>query len=250
MLKAMNRTAIITGASSGIGRAIAERLATDGIRVGLLGRDSDRLADAAQATSATAAERADVTNLHEIEAALDRLREALGGVDIVIANAGGTGRVDTDTDPEMAAAAWHHIIELNLTGTFYTALVLARHLPRPGGRLITLSSIAGAVGGPPGGLAYAAAKAGIDGLTRALCGELGPQGIAVNAIAPGYVADTRFFGEDDQSERRQHFAELIPSGRVGRPDDIASLAAFLCTEQADHIHGQILHVNGGQYLAG
>jgi len=246
----MSKTAIITGASSGIGRAIAERLAADGLRVGLLGRHPGRLADAATATNATAAERADVTDLQELKAALDRLRAALGGVDIVIANAGGTGRVDTDSDPETAAAAWHQIIDQNLTGTFYTALLLARHLPRPGGRLITLSSIAGSVGGPAGGLAYAAVKAGIDGLTRALSAELGPQGIAVNAIAPGYIADTRFFGEDGESERQQRFADVIPSGRVGRPDDIAALTAFLCTEQADHIRGQVLHVNGGQHLAG
>lgn len=115
---------------------------------------------------------------------------------------------------------------------------------------MTLSSIAGAVGGPAGGLAYAAAKAGTDGLTRALASELGPHGIAVNAIALGYIAYTRFFSEDDQREWRERFAQLIPSGRVGHPDDVAALTAFLCSNEADHIRGQILHVNGGQHLAG
>lgn len=244
------KTAIITGASSGIGSAISKRFATDGFRVGLLGRDPERLQDIARATGAAATERADVTDPRALHAALDRVREALGGVDVVIANAGGTGQVHTDMDPDEAVREWHAIIDRNLTGTFYTALALARHLPRPGGRLITLSSIAGAVAGPSGGLAYASAKAGTDGLTRALSSELGPHGIAVNAIAPGYIADTRFFGRDDQTARQERFADLIPSGRVGHPDDIAALAAFLASDEADHIRGQILHVNGGQHLAG
>jgi 3-oxoacyl-[acyl-carrier protein] reductase len=244
------RTAIITGASSGIGRAIAQRLAADGIALGLLGRDPGRLAEAAETTGAVAAERADVTNRGALIAALDRIRDALGRVDIVVTNAGGTGGVDTGQDPEAATATWHDVLDRNLTGTFYTVLALARHLPRPGGRVITLSSIASATGGSAGALAYAAAKAGTDGFTRALACELGPHGIAVNAVAPGYVAGTRFFGEDDQTTRREHFTRLIPSGRVGEPADIAALVSFLCRAEADHIRGQVLHVNGGQYLAG
>ena len=156
-----------------------------------------------------------MTDRHALTAALDRIRGALGRVDIVVTNAGGTGGVDTGQDPDAATATWHDVLDRNLTGTFYTVLALARHLPRPGGRVITLSSIASATGGSPGALAYAAAKAGTDGFTRALAGELGPQGIAVNAVAPGYVAGTRFFGEGDQTERRERFARLIPSGRVG-----------------------------------
>lgn len=245
-----DRTAIITGASSGIGRAIAGRLAADGIRLGLLGRDPDRLAEAADAGHAVAVERADVTDRRALTAALDRIRGALGHVDIVVTSAGGTGGVDTAQDPDRAAATWHDVLDRNLTGTFYTLLVLARHLPRPGGRVITLSSIASATGGSGGALAYAAAKAGTDGLTRALAGELGPQGIAVNAVAPGYVAGTRFFGEGDQSERRERFTRLIPSGRAGEPADVAALVSFLCRPEADHIRGQVLHVNGGQHLAG
>ncbi len=245
-----DRTAIITGASSGIGRAIAERLAADGIRLGLLGRDPDRLAEAAATTDAIAAERADVSDRHALTAALDRLRGALGRVDIVVTSAGGTGGVDTDQDPDEAAAAWHDVLERNLTGTFYTVLALARHLPRPGGRVIALSSIASATGGSAGALAYAAAKAGTDGFTRALSGELGPHGIAVNAVAPGFVAGTRFFGAGDPAERRERFTHLIPSGRVGEPADVAALVSFLCRPEADHIRGQVLHVNGGQHLAG
>jgi 3-oxoacyl-[acyl-carrier protein] reductase len=246
----IDRTAIITGASSGIGRAIAERLAADGIRLGLLGRDPDRLAEASRTSHAVAAERADVTDRHALTAALDRIRGSLGRVDIVVAGAGATGGVDTDQDPDEAAQTWHDVLQRNLTGTFYTVLALARHLPRPGGRVITVSSIAAATGGSAGALAYAAAKAGTDGFTRALAGELGPHGIAVNAVAPGYVAGTRFFGEGDQTERRERFARLIPSGRVGEPADVAALVSFLCRPEADHIRGQILHVNGGQYLAG
>ena len=116
--------------------------------------------------------------------------------------------------------------------------------------MITFSSIASATGGSAGALAYATAKAGTDGFTRALASELGPHGIAVNAVAPGYVAGTRFFGEGDQAERRERFARLIPSGRVGEPADIAALVSFLCRPEADHIGGRVLHVNGGQYLAG
>ena len=255
-----DRTAIITGASSGIGRAVAQRLTADGIRVGLLGRDPQRLAEAADTTGAVTAERADVTDRHALTVALDRIRGALGHVDIVVTSAGGTGGVTTDQDPGEAAATWRDVLARNLTGTFYTVLALARHLPRPGGRVITVSSIASASGGSPGALAYAAAKAGTDGFTRALSGELGPQGIAVNAVAPGYVAGTRFFGEGEgdseadseggEPERRERFARLIPSGRVGEPADVAALVSFLCRPEADHIRGQVLHVNGGQHLAG
>jgi len=244
------RNVIITGASSGIGRAIAQRFSADGARVALLARNEDRLAELARTTGAVAYESVDVTHWEELHAALDRLRGALGAVDTVVTSAGGTGTVDTDTPPDEAVRTWQELLDLNLTGTFSTVLALAKHLPRPGGRIVTLSSIASSVGGPAGGLGYAAAKAGTDGLTRALASELGPHGIAVNAIAPGYVADTRFFGEDDEQERQERFAQLIPSGRVGRPDDIAALAAFLCSDEADHIRGQILHVNGGQHLAG
>ncbi|WP_022928285.1 SDR family NAD(P)-dependent oxidoreductase [Patulibacter americanus] len=241
---------VITGGSSGIGRAVAERCARDGARVGLVARDRTRLEAAAKAAGAEASEAADVSRSAELLPALDRLRTALGGVDAVVVNAGGTGIVGTETAPADAEGTWDAVLGQNLTGAFLTVLGLARHLPRPGGRIVLLSSIAGAVGGPVGSLAYAAAKAGTDGLTRALAAELGPQGIAVNAIAPGYIAHTRFFGEGDQAERRDRFAALIPSGRVGHPDDVASLVAYLCSPAGEHLHGQVLHLNGGQHYAG
>lgn len=153
-----HQNVIITGASSGIGRAIATRLADDGARIALLGRNRERLAEVAHDTDAVAHESADVTSREELHPALDRLRDALGGIDAVITSAGGTGGVDTETEPKEAETTWHAIVDQNLTGTFYTVLALAKHLSRPGGRIITLSSIAG-VSGPTGSLAYAAAKA-------------------------------------------------------------------------------------------
>lgn len=124
-------------------------------------------------------------------------------------------------------------------------------LGRDPGRLADAARATGAVvGGSTGALAYAAAKAGTDGLTRALSSELGPQGLAVNAIAPGYIAETRFFGDGDQTDRERLFSERIPSGRVGRPHEVAALVGFLCSADADHIRGQVLHINGGQHYAG
>lgn len=119
------------------------------------------------------------------------------------------------------------------------------------GRIICISSIAAYTGGSAGGaLAYGAAKAGVLGLVRALARELAPTGIAANAIAPGLVAGTDFFGPGDHTERVERTVAQIPAGRPGAPDDVAAAAAFLASPGADYINGQVLHVNGGWYLGG
>ena len=226
---------IITGGNRGIGRAIVDALDAD---VAIVGRDEASLAAVGVPWAA-----ADVSDRVALNAALDRLESELGGVDAVVANAGATGGVVAGRGDE---ETFDRVIAANLKGAYLTADWAARRLPRPGGALVLLSSIAAYMGGSAGGaLGYAAAKAGVLGLTRALASELTPVGIAANAVAPGFIAGTDFFGGGDPSDR---LVPQIPAGRAGHPGDVAAAVRYLL--DAPYVFGQVLHVNGGWYLGG
>lgn len=241
------QTILITGGNSGIGRAIAEAFAQREARVILVGRNEETLRATATSLGAFASwYRGDVSDGKQIREIVSHIMKDQEKIDILVNAAGFTGTITTDTPFERAEQIWDAIIDANLKGSFLMSLAVAPHLPRPGGRIINISSIAAFTGGStPGAQAYAAAKAGVLGLTYSLARELGSQGITVNAIAPGFVPGTRFFGGEVSQERIRTIVSQTPMGRVGRPEDMAAAVVYLASQEASFVTGEVLNVNGG-----
>jgi NAD(P)-dependent dehydrogenase (short-subunit alcohol dehydrogenase family) len=231
------KTAVVTGGGSGIGRAIAERLSADGYHVGTLDLNP----------SGTAfAQVADVTDRAQVDAALAAVRERLGPITILV-NAAGMDGFKRFTN--LTFAAWQRVIDVNLNGVFHCIqAVLPDMLEAGWGRIVNISS-SSAQSGQQFMAHYVAAKSAVNGLTKALALEFGPAGITVNAVPPGFI-DTPMLR---RSEARGLLGGTIdehigrtPVRRVGRPEDIAAACAFLVSEEAGYITGQILGVNGGR----
>ena len=243
------RTAIVTGGGSGIGLAISERLARDGLPVGVLDRHGDA-ADAAAAKIVAAGGSAlgltaDVTDRAAIDAAVEEVRAGLGAATVLVNSAGLDG---FDPFLEISAETWNRILEVNLTGTFHCCQAVVPDMIAAGwGRIVNISS-SSAQGGQPLMTHYVAAKAGVIGFTKALALELGPRGITVNTIPPGFI-DTPMLRRSESrgllGKGVDHHAALTPVRRVGRPEDIAATCAFLVRDEAGYITGQVVPVNGG-----
>ncbi len=242
------RVAIVTGAARGIGAGIAQRLASEGAAVGVVDLDESA---ATQAAEALDAERAigigcDVTDAASVEAAVQRVADELGGVDVLVNNAGITR---DNLLFKMSEDDWDSVIGVHLKGAFLMSRAAQQHMVKAKyGRILNLSSVSAL--GNRGQANYSAAKMGVQGLTRTLALELGPFGVNVNAIAPGFIvtemtdATARRVGVDPEQYRAEA-AKLNPVRRVGWPDDIAAAAAFLCSDEAGYITGQTLYVDGG-----
>lgn len=231
------KTAVVTGGASGIGRAIAARLRADGYNVGILDLNP---------SDTPTAQAADVTDRTQVDAALAAIRAQFGPVTILV-NAAGMDGFKRFTN--LTFDAWQRVIDINLNGVFHCIqAVLPDMLDAGWGRIVNISS-SSAHSGQPFMAHYVAAKSAVNGLTKALALELGPDGITVNAVPPGFI-DTPMLRRAEASNRLggsvDFHIERTPVRRVGRPEDIAAACAFLVSEEAGYVTGQILGVNGGR----
>jgi 3-oxoacyl-[acyl-carrier protein] reductase len=234
------RVALVTGASRGIGAAIARELARGGARVAVNYRANAEAAQAIANEIDGIAVQADVAAASAAAELVDHVEDELGGLDILVNNAG----ITRDTLlARMSDEDWSSVIETNLNGVFHTCRAVARKMLRKrSGAIVNLTSFVG-VHGNPGQANYAASKGGIIGFTKALAKELGARGVRVNAVAPGYIA-TELTGTlpDDL---RQRILDVTPLGRLGEPEDVARAVRFLCSDEAAFITGEVLLVDGG-----
>ncbi|MFF3912530.1 SDR family NAD(P)-dependent oxidoreductase [Streptomyces sp. NPDC001852] len=240
----MTRNIVISGGGTGIGLAAAQAFAADGDRVLLLGRRAEVLEKAAVPGSLTCA--ADLTEPADVRRAAELVARELGTVDVLVHSAGGAGgqHPPAGDDPlERVAHTWSDNFRLNTLTAALLTEALKDRLAEPGGRVLFLSSIAAYRGS--GGGAYAASKAALHPYAHDLARELGPRGITVNVVAPGYVEDTEFFGAGPAPERRAQLIAETSTGRAGTPGDVAATLHWLASPGAGHITSQVIQVNGG-----
>jgi 3-oxoacyl-[acyl-carrier protein] reductase len=244
------KTAIVTGGSRGIGRACVQRLASEGARVAFIYQSNQAAAEAlVQELASTPAEvrafQADVRDLTRAHQIADQIFEEWKAIDVLVNSA---GVVQDGLLGAMTAEQWQNVIAVNLGGTFnYCHAATQPMMMQRRGSIVNLSSTASEY--PSRGQAnYAASKGGINGLTRALAKELAPRKVRVNAVAPGMI-------ETDMSEAVRNLAgaqikQIIPLKRIGKPEEVAAAVAFLASDEASYLTGQILHVDGGVSLGG
>ncbi|MAT81651.1 MAG: 3-oxoacyl-[acyl-carrier-protein] reductase [Phycisphaerae bacterium] len=238
------RVALVTGASRGIGRAIAKRLASDGHHVVLVARDQSRLDEVLseiEADGGVGESRAcDLGDPASLEAMMESVLSDRGRLDVLVNNAG----INRDgLILRMSDEDFDEVLAVNLRATFITCRAVARSMMRGRwGRIINISSVTGLVGNP-GQANYAAAKAGMVGMTKTLAKELGSKGITANVVAPGFIETD--MTEAMSSEILAEAAKRLPLRRLGRPEEIAHAVAYLASEDAGYVTGQVLTVDGG-----
>jgi len=240
------QVALVTGASRGIGAAIALELARKGLKViGTATTDAgaEKIRQTLSGFSGCDGRMLNVTETSAGDALVDALVKEYGGLHVLVNNAG----ITRDTlAMRMKDEDWDAVMDANLKGVFrMTRAVMRTMMKQRYGRVINITSVVGASGNP-GQANYAAAKAGVAGMTRALARELGSRNITVNCIAPGFIATDMTAGLSD--EQNKALMSQIPVGHLGKPEDIAHAVAYLASPQASYVTGQELHVNGGMYM--
>jgi 3-oxoacyl-[acyl-carrier protein] reductase len=251
MRRYAGRVAIVTGAARGIGAGTARRLASEGAAVAVLDLDQDAAAKSAAGLDAEKAigVACNVADAASVQAAVDAVVEQLGKVDVLVNNAGVTR---DNLLFKMSEDDWDMVMNVHLRGSFLMSRAVQKHMvAQKYGKILNLSSVSAL--GNRGQANYSAAKMGLQGFTRTLALELGPFGINVNAVAPGFIVtdmtdDTARRVGVEPEDYRKAAAEVTPVRRVGQPEDIAAAVAFLCSDEASYITGQTLYVDGGAKL--
>jgi 3-oxoacyl-[acyl-carrier protein] reductase len=246
MFELVDKTALVTGATGGLGGAIARALHQQGAKVAISGRQTDRLAAlAAELGSRVEVCPCDLARKEEVAKLIDTASARLGRLDILVNNAGLT---KDNLFMVMKDEQWDEVIAVNLTSTFMLMRAAARAMMRAKtgyGRIINISSVSGIIGNPGQGN-YAAAKAGMIGMSKSLARELASRGITVNCIAPGFISTPM---TDALNEKQTaSIKEAIPAQKFGTPDDVAAAAVYLASLEAAYVTGQTLHVNGGMVM--
>ncbi|REJ73841.1 MAG: 3-oxoacyl-[acyl-carrier-protein] reductase [Acidobacteria bacterium] len=247
MFRLDGKTAFVSGASQGIGAEIARRLAERGARVVLAARSTSKLEGLAEELAASGAEALpfalDLADLEAVEARFKELPEEFSQVDILVNNAGIT---DDNLFLRMKLEQWERVLRTNLSGTFALTRAAVRGMLRQrSGRIVTVSSVVGLMGNM-GQANYAASKAGLIGFSKSLAKEFGRRGITVNVVAPGFVETA--MTEVLSDEVRQQMASQIALGRFGTAADVAAAVAFLASDEAGYITGEVINVSGGLYM--
>ncbi len=248
MSDTQNRVALITGASRGIGYAIAGKLAANGYALAICGTREDTVRKAADKLAAAYGVEVlpaavDVADREAIQGFVGEVVKHFGRLDVLVNNAGITR---DNLSMRMKAEEWQSVLDTNLGSVFHASQAAIRPMMKGRfGRIINISSVVASMGNP-GQLNYCASKGGIDAMTRSLAREIGSRGITVNAVAPGFIATdmTADMGDDAHAK----LSEQIPLGRLGSAGDIAHAVLFLAGDGAAYITGQVLHVNGGMYM--
>jgi 3-oxoacyl-[acyl-carrier protein] reductase len=241
------RVAVVTGATRGIGKAIAEGFAGKGVDLVVSARNEDAAREVAASLSATGVKaigmRLDVTNSEEVERVFEEIRNEFSRIDILVNNAGIT---KDGLLMRMKEDAWDAVLDTNLKGVFLCSREVIKDMAKQRyGRIINITSVAAFMGNP-GQANYSASKAGIVGFTKTVAKEYAGRGITVNAVAPGFIetAMTDILPENIKEEMKK----LIPLGRFGTVEDIANAVIFLASVESGYITGQVIHVNGGMYM--
>jgi 3-oxoacyl-[acyl-carrier protein] reductase len=245
MIDLRGQTALVTGARRGLGQAIAVALARAGARVAI-----NDIADGAHEAQAVAEQirgdggqalvvAADITDPAQVQAMVEAVLAQAGGLDILINNAGITR---DSLLVRMSDDDWRQVIDINLGGAFRCTRAVARHMLKHGGAIVNVSSVVGVMGNA-GQANYAASKAGLIGLTKSCARELGPRGVRVNAIAPGFIESA--MTQALPPEARARWLSQIPLGRAGTPQEVAAVTVFLASPAAAYVTGQVLCIDGG-----
>ena len=236
---------LITGACGGIGSAMAKKFSQQGAIVGLCGRNEEKLNKlASELPNKSFCFVCDLNNKNDVESLFDKADDAMGGVDVLINNAGIT---KDNLSMRMTDEDFENVLNTNLVATFYLVRsAIKKMMKRRYGRIINISSIVGFTGNP-GQANYVASKAGMVGMSKSVALEVATRNITVNCIAPGFIDTAMTSVLTD--EQKAKMLTNIPMGRMGTGDDIANAALFLASKEAGYITGQTIHVNGGMFLA-